>query len=119
MSWILDILKRNSFFFLLFRAVPTHLEVPRLGVESELQLLAYATARAISDLSHVCDLHHSSWQWRILNPLRETRDQTHNLMVPRWIHFRCATMGTPKKPTFSKLGSVLFKRCFKTMQTKK
>ena len=36
--------------------------------------LAYTTATATLDLSHVCDLHHSSWQCRILNPLSETRD---------------------------------------------
>ena len=36
-----------------------HMEVPRLGVESELQLPAYATATATWDLSHVCNLHHS------------------------------------------------------------
>ena len=33
------------------------MEVARLGVELELQLLAYATATAAQDLSHVCDLH--------------------------------------------------------------
>ena len=32
-----------------------------------------------------------SW---ILNPLSEARDWTHNFMVPSWIHFHCATMGT-------------------------
>ena len=32
------------FFFLLFRATPWHMEIPRLGVESELQLLAYLKA---------------------------------------------------------------------------
>ena len=36
-----------------------HMEVPRLGVESELQLPAYATATAMTDPSHICDLHHS------------------------------------------------------------
>ena len=30
-----------------------------------------------------------------LNPLSEAGDQTRNLMVPSWIHFLCATMGTP------------------------
>ena len=35
------------FFFFFFRAAPMAYEVPRLGVESELQLLAYATATAI------------------------------------------------------------------------
>ena len=40
----------------------------------------------------VWDLHHSSWQCPILNPLSEARYRTHNLMVPSWIHFCCATM---------------------------
>ena len=51
-----------------------HTEVPRLRVESELQLLTNATATAMWDRSQVCDLHHSSWQHRILNPLSEARD---------------------------------------------
>ena len=38
------------------------------GVESELQLLAYTTAIATQDLSHICDLHHSSRQCWIVNP---------------------------------------------------
>ena len=71
------------------------MELPRLGVQLELQLLAYATAAAMSDPSYVCDLHHSSWQHRILNPLREARDQTLNPVVPSGIHFCCATMATP------------------------
>ena len=78
-----------------------HMEVPRLGVKSELQLPAYATATAMQDLSHVCDLHHSSpqchgtWNVMILNPPSEARDQTCNLMVPRQINFCCAMTGTP------------------------
>ena len=58
------------------------MEVPRLGVELELQLLAYTTATAMWDLSHVCDLHHSSWQCQIPDPLSKARDQTSNLMDP-------------------------------------
>ena len=57
-----------------------HIEVPRLGVQSELQLPAYTTATATRDPSRICDLHHSSWQCRILNPLCEARDQTCVLM---------------------------------------
>ena len=53
-----------SLFFLLFRATLQHMEVPRLGVQSELQLLAYPTAT--QDLSHVCYLRHSSWQCQVL-----------------------------------------------------
>ena len=47
-------------------------EVLRLEVELKLQLLANATATL--DPSHICDLHHSLWQCRILNPLNEARD---------------------------------------------
>ena len=54
------------------------MEVPRLGVEVELQLPAYATARL--DLSLICDLHHTLRQRQILNPLSESRDQTQVLM---------------------------------------
>ena len=55
------------------------LEVPRLGVKSELQLLAYTTATAMPEPSCVCDLHHSLWKRQILNPLSKARDQTHIL----------------------------------------
>ena len=80
------------------------MEVPRLGVESELQMPAYTTATvtAMQDLSRVCDLHHSSWQCWILNPLSEARYQTHNLMLPSQIHFCCAMTGTPKIHLFQK-----------------
>ena len=61
------------------------MEVPRLGIELELQLLAYTTATATEDLSHVCDLHHSSRQHQILNPLSEAKDQTCVLMDTIWI----------------------------------
>ena len=64
------------------------MEVPRLGVESELQLPSYTTATATQDPSRVCDLHHSSGQCRILNPLSEARDGTLNLIVTSRIHFR-------------------------------
>ena len=72
------------------------MEVPRLGVQSELQLLAYATATETADLSGICDLLHSSWQCWILNPLSEARDRTYNLMVPSQIYFHCTAMGTPE-----------------------
>ena len=48
---------------------PWHMEVPRLGAESELQPSAYATATVMPDPRHVCDLHHGSGQCWILNPL--------------------------------------------------
>ena len=42
---------------------PQHVEGPRLGVRSELQLPAYTSATATLDPSCICDLHHSSWCW--------------------------------------------------------
>ena len=66
------------------------MKVPRLVVESELQLPAYTTASATAtpDLSHVCGLRHSHARpeprlWptpqpqpcRILTPRREARDR--------------------------------------------
>ena len=56
------------------------MEIPRLGVEWELQLLAYATAIATQHLSHIYNPYHRSWQCRILNPLSKARDQTLILM---------------------------------------
>ena len=63
------------FFFVFLGATPGAFEVPRLGVQSELQLLVYTAATATWDLSCVCDLHPSSWQHRILNPLSKSRDR--------------------------------------------
>ena len=45
------------------------MEVPKLGVESELHQLAYTTAIAMQDPSCLYKLQHSSWQHQILNPL--------------------------------------------------
>ena len=64
-----------------------HMEVPRLGVPLELQLRTYTTATAKPDPSHVCDLHYSSQQCRILSPMSEVRDQICILMDTSWIRF--------------------------------
>ena len=60
-----------------------HMGVPRLRVKLELQLPA--TATATQDLSHFCDLHCSSWQRWIPNPLREARDRTCILIDTGWV----------------------------------
>ena len=79
------------FFCLFFVFLPflgllrQHMEVPRLGVSLELLPPASTTATAMPDPSLVCNLHHSSRQRRILNPLSKARDRTHNLMVPSQI----------------------------------
>ena len=56
------------------------MKVPRLGVESELQLPACATAMATPDLRYIWDFCHSLQPLQILNPLNAARDQTHILM---------------------------------------
>ena len=58
----------SSFFFFFLGPHVQYMEVPSLGVESELQLPAYATAPAIPAPSHVCDIHYSSQKCQILNP---------------------------------------------------
>ena len=67
------------FFVFCFSFLELHLqymEFPRLGVESELQLLAYTTATAMPDLSPIFDLRHSSQPSWLFNALSEARDQT-------------------------------------------
>ena len=83
------------YFFFFFKGPHLwHREVPRLGVESELHPLAYATATW--DPSHICDVHHSPRHRRILNPLSKASDQTLSLMVPSRILFHYTMMGTPR-----------------------
>ena len=48
----------------------------------------------MQDPSRLFDLHHSSPQCWILNPLSKARDQTHNRMLPSQIRFHWTTMGT-------------------------
>ena len=82
-------------FLLLVRAAPVAHEILRLGVESELQFTAYLTATATQEPSLISDLHHSSWQHWMVNPLSEARDRTCHLMVPSQICFCCTTTGIP------------------------
>ena len=70
-----------------FELRPLHMEVPRLGLGLELQLLAYATLTATWDASQICDLHNSG-QCQILNPLSKARDRTCVLVDAHQIHFR-------------------------------
>ena len=84
---VLSILQTFFFFFLSFLFFfwflgphLWHMEVRRLGVKSELHLLAYTTATSMPDPSCVCNLYHSSQQCRILNLLSKARDQTRILM---------------------------------------
>ena len=68
----------SVWFFLFLGAQLQHLQVPRLGVDLELQLRAYTTATP--DPNCICDLCGSLLQSRSLNLLSEARAQTHILM---------------------------------------
>ena len=102
LPWICNSLRLKDsffaffFFFFFLGSRLGHMEFPRLGVQSELQLLTTATATATQDPGCICDLHHTSQQGRILNPLKEARDRTRNLIVPSQICFCCAMTGTPR-----------------------
>ena len=74
-SWKEKKQNKTFFFFVFLGPHPQHTEVPGQGVES-----AYTTGTAMPDLSCVCDLHRSSQQHQILNPLSEVKDQTCILM---------------------------------------
>ena len=77
----------NLFIYFFFLGLHLrHMAVPRLGIESELQLPAYTTATATRDPSPICDLHWGSRQRWILNSLSEARDRTPILMDTSWVH---------------------------------
>ena len=70
-SW--EIFLFACFFFFLWPHL-RHIEYPRIGVQSELQLQAYSTAMAMPDLSCICNLCQSLWEHWILNSLGKARD---------------------------------------------
>ena len=66
----------NNFFFFSLEPYLQPMEVPGLGVESELQLPACATATATWNPSHIFDLPHISRQCQIPVPPSNARDRT-------------------------------------------
>ena len=87
------------------------MEVPRLGVKSELQLPAYTTDMAVWDPSRIWDLLHSSGQHWILNPLSEARNRTCFLMVASWVCYCWATVGMLLSCTFYLLSFLTVSYC--------
>ena len=71
------------FSFVLLEPHLGHVEVPKLGVQLELQPPAYTPATATQDPSCIFDPHHSSQQRRVPNPLSKARDRTRVLMDAR------------------------------------
>ena len=60
------------------------MEVPRLGVKLELELEP-TTDKATWDPSSVCDLHLSSWQHWIPNPLNEAKEPASSRIPVRFV----------------------------------
>ena len=69
-----------------------HMEVSKPGVKLELKLLAYTTATATQDPSRIFNIHHSSRQCHILNPLSGVMDR--NFMDTSQAHYHWITKGT-------------------------
>ena len=82
-----------------------HTEVPRLGIESELQLPAYTTVTAMPDTNCKCDLCQSLQRHQILKPLSKARDLTHFLMCTSQInslyHNRNSSLDFPMEAIMS------------------
>ena len=99
------------FVCLFFRTALWHMDVPRRGIRSELQLPACTTtATAMPDPSCICDLHHSSWQCQIPYPLIEARDQTSILMDTSWFVSAALQWEIPDMYVF--IAILLFWICF-------
>ena len=83
---MLRVSQGHSFFlsFCLFRAEPTAYG----GSQARGPIGAVATGlhQSYSNSGSQPQLHHSSWQRWILDPLSKARDRTRNLMVPSQIH---------------------------------
>ena len=62
------------FFSPFFSTIPMAYGSSQLGVELDLQLLAYTIAIGMQYLSHICDLHHRSYHCQIPDLLSKARD---------------------------------------------
>ena len=88
-----------SLFFLLFfffRATPTAYGSSQAKGRIGAVAASLHHSTTMWDPSHICDLHHSSQQCRIPDPLSKARDQTGILMDASRVPLHCTTTGTPK-----------------------
>ena len=72
-------------FFLFLEPYLRNMEVPRLGVKSE--LLACTTATATPDPSCIWDLCYRSGQCQSLHPLIVVRDPARTLSIVSRVHY--------------------------------
>ena len=83
------------------------MDVPRPGVQSELQPPAYTPATAALDPSRICDLHGSLQQHWILNPLSKAMAPT-CILIETVGFLNCgATVGTPENLSLIPLSAYL------------
>ena len=80
---------KNPFFgrfFLFIRAAP--IVYGSLQARDPIRAVVSGLSQNHSNwnLSHICDLHHSSQQLWVLNPLSKARNRTHVLMDTSWAH---------------------------------
>ena len=81
-------------FFLFFLGPHLwHMEFPRLGFPLGSTAAPHSTARATLDLSHICDLHHSSWQWGSLTYWSRPGIEPTSSRILEWFVF--VTAGPP------------------------
>ena len=84
------------FFFFCFLGLHAwHMEIPWLGSNQSYRCWPTPQPLQCWGPSRAFDLHLSSRQRQIPDPLSEARDRTRILMDPSWIRFHCATVGTP------------------------
>ena len=84
------------FFFVFSGPHPQLMEIPRLQVKLELQAASLHHSHSNMGSETCCDLHHSSRQQWILNPLSKARDPTQVLTDTSQLHYYWATMRTPR-----------------------
>ena len=86
---------------LVFRAAPAAYGSSQARGQIGAKAASIHHSQRIQELNHICDLHHSSQQRWIPDPLSEARDQICILMDTSRIHFCCITMGTRAGSKFS------------------
>ena len=75
-------------WFLFFRPAPTAYGSSQARGDIRAAAASRGQSHNNARLIHICDLHHSSQQSQIFNPLSKARDQTCILLDTSQVHFR-------------------------------